>query len=99
LTPEAFRAAALAIRGVEARPHMDRTAFRARINFATLASDGATANVKLPPEEQELHCERLAGVTPVSGGWGRMGWTTVDLARVNDDDIAVLLSAAHRNAL
>ena len=97
MTPGVFRAIALALPGVVERPHMDRSAFRARIIFATLAADGQSANLKLARDEQELHTERLPGVVfPVPGGWGRMGWTTVLLGGIGGDDLAILLAAAHR---
>ncbi|MDP2064016.1 MAG: MmcQ/YjbR family DNA-binding protein [Phaeovulum sp.] len=97
MTPAAFRQMALALPGVVERAHMDRHAFRVRIIFATLAADGCSANLKLTRDEQELHSERLESVVaPVSGGWGRMGWTTVMLDRIGDDDMAILLAGAHR---
>lgn len=98
MMPGAFRDMALALPGVTERPHMDRSAFRARIIFATLAADGRSANLKLTRDEQELHSVRLAGiVAPTAGGWGRMGWTTVALDRIGEGDMAILLAAARRS--
>jgi hypothetical protein len=51
-----FRRIALSFPGASERPHFDRIAFRARVTFATLAPDGATANLKLAPDQQALKC-------------------------------------------
>lgn len=42
---------ALSLEGTTAAPHFDRTAFKVKRNYATLAADGLTANVKLAPDE------------------------------------------------
>jgi hypothetical protein len=54
-------------------PHFDRRAFRAHVTFATLSADGASANLKFSPEEQEFKC-RLApdAFAPIANAWGRL---------------------------
>jgi hypothetical protein len=47
-----LRELALALEGVTAAPHFDRTAFKVKRIFATLAADGLTANFKFTPGEQ-----------------------------------------------
>ena len=47
---------ALAFPGAAQYPHFDRVAFKARVTFATLASDRLTANIKLSVDEQALKC-------------------------------------------
>jgi hypothetical protein len=89
------RSMIMALEGVAAAPHVDREAFRAggRV-FATLRSDGLL-NVLLSPEEQEMRCEAAPHVfRPVEGGWGRMGFTTVDLAAADVADVQSALLAA-----
>ncbi len=94
-----LRRLALALPGTTEAPHFDRTAFRARTIFATLAPDGHTANLKLTPEEQEFRCTLAPhAFAPVPGGWGRMGYTTVTLAALAEDELAAALLAAHANA-
>lgn len=85
MTGAAFRKLALSFPGTSARPHFDRTAFRTtRKTFATLGADGRDVNVILDPDAQEgLVAEHPGAIQPVPGGWGRMGWTTVLLPKVD----------------
>lgn len=93
----AARALIVALEGVTAAPHGDREAFRAGGRmFASLRGDGLL-NVHLPIEEQELRCKAAPRVfTPVAGGWGRMGFTTVNLDRAEIADLQSALLAAWR---
>ncbi len=96
----ALRRLALALDGVTAAPHMDRTAFKVARIFATLAADGVTANLKLSEDEQALKCAVAPDAfRPVAGGWGRMGWTTLDLAALTEAELADALAIAWRHAL
>jgi hypothetical protein len=45
-TAKDFRRIALSLDGTSAAPHFDRTAFRVRRIYATLAGDGKTANLE-----------------------------------------------------
>lgn len=92
-----FRRVALALADVEARPHFDREAFRTpRKIFATLAADGLSANLMLEPEHQAmLVAQRPEAYQPVPGGWGKQGATTVVLAALDVDELAVTLRIAH----
>lgn len=91
-----FARAALALPGVAQVPHMDRAAFRARRNFATLAPDGETANLLLAPEDQTMKTMLAPhAFAPVKGGWGAMGWTTVTLSALSDAELADALALAH----
>jgi len=94
-----FRDLALALAGTSEAPHFDRTAFRAVRIFATLGADGLSANLKLAPEEQEFK-SMLApeAFAPVPGGWGRQGWTTVTLARIDRTELADALALAYAHA-
>jgi hypothetical protein len=78
-----------------AAPHMDREAFRALGNqFASLRGDGVF-NVKLTLEDQALRCESAPHVfSPVTGGWGRMGYTSINLEKADELDIKSALLAA-----
>jgi hypothetical protein len=94
-----FRRMAMALPGATEAPHFDRSAFRARVIFATLAADGLTANIRLTPEDQEFRCTAIPhAFAPVSGGWGRMGYTCVTLSAVTQDELASALDAAWRRA-
>lgn len=79
--------------------HMDRRAFRTpRRIFTTVAANEKSCNVKLSPLEQKTALLRMAAAVPLNGGWGRMGWTEVDLARVSLEEIEWLLATAHASA-
>jgi hypothetical protein len=98
-TADDFRRLALALEGTTEAPHFDRTAFRVARVFATLAPDGATANLKLAPEEQELKCLlRPDAFAPVPNRWGTQGWTTLRLAALDLPDLAAALDFAWRHA-
>lgn len=97
VTTARFQALALAFDDASTAPHRDRLAFRTpqRI-YATLASDGASANLKLSPEQQEvLVTSRPDAFAPVPGGWGRQGWTTVTLAAADEASVKDGLDGAH----
>jgi len=69
-----------------------------RRTYATLASDDLSANLKLTPNEQEfmvmLAPEAFA---PVSGAWGRQGWTMVTLSAGEWNELAAILEMAWRH--
>jgi hypothetical protein len=44
---------ALALAGTSEAPHFDRTAFKVKRIYATLAADAKTANLKFTPDEQD----------------------------------------------
>ncbi|MEZ5871009.1 MAG: MmcQ/YjbR family DNA-binding protein [Nitratireductor sp.] len=91
---------AMALDGTISAPHFDRTAFKVRRTFATLAADGKSANLKFTPDEQEFHCMMNATTfAPVSGGWGAQGWTTLTLSDISDGELAIALETAWRHAL
>lgn len=97
----AFRRLALAFPDTSEAPHFDRAAFRTpqRI-FTTLAADGLSANLKLEPDHQALLvAEHPAAFQPVSGGWGRMGWTVVTLEAISAAELKGALAIAHGLAL
>ena len=95
-----LRRLALALEGTVEAPHLDRRAFRVARIYATLAADGLTANLKFAPDEQALKCAVAADAfAPVPGGWGRMGFTTVRLAALDERELAAALEMAWRHAL
>lgn len=85
--------------GVSAAPHFDRTAFRARRIFVTLAADGLTANFRFSPDEQALKCAVLPDAfSPVPNAWGQQGWTLGVLSKLSEADLANALGMAWRHA-
>ena len=86
--PDADPQLALSPDGVTEVPHLARTR---RAIIATLPPDGRSANLKLNLELQATVVPAAPhAFSPVPGGWGRLGSTTVDLERVTE---AVLVSA------
>lgn len=91
-----FARKALALPGISAAPHFDRTAFKAVRIFATLAGDGLSANIKFTPDEQEFKCQVAPELfAAIQNGWGRRGWTTMRLGPATDEDVAAALAMAH----
>lgn len=95
-----FARIALALPGATSAPHFDRTAFKVKRTFATLAADGLSANLKFTPDEQEFKCQLAPEVfRAIDNGWGRQGWTTMWLARATEEDVAAALAMAHVHAV
>src|SRR5271155_1580688 len=90
---------ALAFPDVVEYPHFDRRAFKVRITFATLAADGASANLKFSPDEQEFK-SLLApeAFAPIANAWGRKGWTIATLAAVSEEELQAALEMAFAHA-
>ena len=100
VTAARFRKLALSYEGALEVAHFDRAAFRTKRRiFATLPPDGFSANLLLDRDVQEAICEALPkAFSPVPGGWGRMGYTTVNLRTVTEPDLVRALSEAHARA-
>lgn len=89
----------MSLPGTTEAPHVDRTAFRVRRIYATLAADGVTANLKLTPDEQEFKAMMAPeAFVPIDNGWGRLGWTTLVLAKIGADELRAALEMAHAHA-
>lgn len=97
ITAARFKQLCLSLPGTSEVPHVDRLAYRTpRKIYATLPPDGRTANLLLVPELQAAVVEELShAFQPVPGGWGRMGYTTVELAKVDEGDLVPVLREAH----
>ena len=94
-----FRRIALSLPGVAEYPHFDRRAFKARVTFATLASDKLSANIKFAPEEQALKCAVAPDAfAALDNAWGRRGWTRAALAALSEAELEAALEMAWRHA-
>ncbi len=90
---------ALALPGTTEALHFDRVAFRGARIYATLAPDGETANLMLTRDEQESACqESPRAFSPVPGGWGKNGATTVLLSALSVDELGEALETAWQRA-
>ena len=100
MTADEFRRIALGLPEARQGEHMGHADFRVggRI-FATLGwPDADWGMVKLTPEEQELRVEAEPDVfRPVTGAWGRRGYTNVRLDAASEATLRSALHAAWRN--
>jgi hypothetical protein len=95
-----FRRIALALPGTTEAPHFERTAFKVRRIYATLAPDGKTANLMLSPDEQALKCEVAPDAfSPIANAWGARGATTVKLSALTATDLRNALETAWQHAV
>lgn len=97
MTSADFTRIALSFDGAEEGSHMGAVDFRVGGHiFATLASvKEGFGNLMLTPAVQaEFVAERPDLFTPVAGGWGRMGFTHIRLAKANRDILTGALEAA-----
>ncbi|MBV8913855.1 MAG: MmcQ/YjbR family DNA-binding protein [Acetobacteraceae bacterium] len=94
-----LRRIALSLPGTTEASHFDRTAFRARRIFVTLAADGATANFMFTPEQQSFKCMMMPDAfAPVPNAWGKRGATTAELAVLAPAELDDALRLAWSNA-
>ena len=98
MTATIFRRLALALPGAEEKSHLGKADFRVKNKiFATLL-DAETGVVKLAPEQQEMMVDAEPDIfDPISGGWGRQGWTRVILANADEATLKSALQTAWRN--
>jgi hypothetical protein len=94
-TGDDLRRIALSLEGTVEAPHFDRAAFRVRRIYVTLAADGRSANFYFTPEEQEFKCMLAPeAFTPIPNAWGRNGWTSADLSRLDEPELRAALEMA-----
>jgi hypothetical protein len=99
-TAKDFRRIALSLEGTSEAPHFERTAFKVRRIYATLAPDGRTANLMLTPDEQALKCEVAPeAFSRIPNAWGERGATTTTLAKLTAAELRNALEAAWRHAV
>ncbi|SMQ64376.1 YjbR protein [Devosia lucknowensis] len=100
VTSEEFTRIAMALPGTVSAPHFDRTAFKVKRTYATLAADGKSANLNFTPEEQDFKCMLAPDVfQAIDNGWGRQGWTVLQLGPATTEDVAAALGMAHAHAI
>jgi hypothetical protein len=99
MTPAAFQKLALSLPEAAASSHFDVPDFRvAGKIFATAGRIDGKAVVKLTPDQQQMLCEAEPTMfEPVSGGWGRKGWTNLILAKADTATAKSALWMAWRN--
>jgi hypothetical protein len=99
-TAKDFRRIALSLEGTTEAPHFDRTAFKVKRIYATLAPDGRSANLMLSPDEQALKCEVAPeAFAPVPNAFGTRGATTAKLSALKVSELRDALEIAWHRAL
>ena len=100
MDPHGFRRLALGLPEVVEDEHMGHPDFRVRGKiFATLGYPDTTwGMVKLTPEQQQMFVDAEPAVfSPVKGGWGARGATSVALKAVSADTLRPAMELAFRN--
>ena len=95
-----LRRLAVSLEGTAEAPHFDRTAFKAKRIYVTLAPDGKTANFMFTPEQQEFKCMMAPeAFAPVPNTWGKRGATTAILSKLTTAELEDALQTAWRRAM
>jgi hypothetical protein len=92
-----IRALALALPDATESAHLGTPDFRVRGKiFATASDDHARAVLKLPVHIQEALIHSDPAVFSLIPGWGKHGWTYVDIDKIDGDHLKELLEIAWR---
>jgi len=97
VTVEEAKEWALALDATGEQLHFDRTASTVKKKiFASLSLEKRTLNLKFNPAEQFIFCPPTSDVIfPVPGGWGRQGWTTINLQKASKTLVKKALAKAY----
>ena len=94
---ETVRKLALEFDEAVEQPHFEKSSFRVRKKiFATLDIEKKTLTLKFSPADQSAFSAFDDSVIyPVSGGWGKQGWTIVELEKVEKDIFTDALTTSY----
>jgi hypothetical protein len=95
---DSFRRLALAFKGAEEKSHFGKADFRVKNKiFAGFTAEGK-GYVKLTAEQQEMMAAAEPKIIqPIKGGWGRQGWTEINLENADEALLKSALTTAWRN--
>jgi hypothetical protein len=98
ITPEEAKTIALSFEGTGEKPHFNRTAFTVKKKiFATLSFEDKTLNLKFTPQAQMIFCPPNSDVIfAIPNGWGRQGWTTINLDKATKKLVKSALEEAYK---
>jgi len=84
ITIEEARKAALELPEVEEKSHFEKPDFRVKKKiFAVLRIDKNAMVLKFTPIDQDVFCSfNKEIIYPIPGGWGKQGWTFVNLKKI-----------------
>ncbi|QEC68500.1 MmcQ/YjbR family DNA-binding protein [Panacibacter ginsenosidivorans] len=98
VTAENAKAIALSLPETGEQRHFNRTAFTVKKKiFATLSFEDKTLNLKFTPEAQFIFCPPGSDIIfAIPNGWGRQGWTTINLDKASKKLVMDALKEAYR---
>ena len=98
VTPDEAKTIALSFEGTGEQPHANRIAFTVKKKiFATLSFEDKTLNLKFDPHLQMIFCPPNSDVIfAIPNGWGRQGWTTINLDKANTKLVKSALAEAYK---
>lgn len=101
ISSKIFRSLALSFRNTEEMPHFEKTSFRVKKKiFATLDEKNKKAVVRLSAVDQSAFCAfDPTVIAPVPRGWGKQGWTIIDLTLVKKTTLKDALTTAYHTVL
>ena len=92
------RRLALRLPEAEEKSHFGKADFRVRNKIFATLPDRRRAVVKLTTEQQQTMAEAEPSIfAAVPGGWGRQGWTSVQLRTCDEVTLRSALTTAWRN--
>jgi hypothetical protein len=95
ITDEQVREIALGLPDAEEKSHFGHPDFRVKNRiFATLWPGQSRSVLKLPPEEQAAAVLRNPRIFSIPPGGERGGWTSVNLAQVDEEQFRELIRKA-----
>ena len=96
VTCTAARTAALSLPETEEKSHFEKPDFRVKKKiFAVLHENKKAMVIKLTAIDQDVFCSFDKEIIyPVSGGWGRQGWTFINLKKVRKEMFIDALTTA-----
>jgi hypothetical protein len=97
VSTETVRLLALAYPETDEYMHFDKPAFRVKKKiFATVHIKEKRVVAKLSLTDQSVFCAVDATIIyPVPGGWGKKGWTMIELTKVKKSMFKDLLNTAY----
>jgi len=82
----------------ESKPHFEKISFRVRNKiFATLDELKLQLVVKLTDDQQPAFAAADNAIHPVPGGWGKKGWTVVEIDSVDEQVFKDVLTTSYCN--
>ena len=93
-----FRRVALGMPEAEEKSHFGKADFRVRNKIFGSLPEEHRAVLKLTLEEQTMLSEAEPNIfNPIKGGWGRQGWTQVNLSSCDETTLQSACLMAWRN--